>query len=357
MPEVLVVDDDPDYGPLLNRYLSKKGFQVRSVLTADEALALCEHGPKPDLVILDWCLPRGLPGEKALELFKSREDIKRIPLVVVTGADLNEQERRHIRAAGADLFLAKGETSLNLKAAGSLAEKLTGLLLSSSKIVKNILLVEDDEGTAEYLKDCLQRAGYAVTVATRGAAALDYLSKTVKPSVVLLDCTLPDADGLKLCKSIKGVPVIILTSLSENRARLRAQEAGARLFLNKPVSSEDLLGAVAQVLGQVDSEKRQAASSAGALVVNESACTISYGKKTTRLAGRPLRLFLLLAGEHPATVERRRLAERLNPDDRDREVDVLVSLIRRQCRRELDVNPIETIAGVGYRLILPVQLS
>jgi two-component system phosphate regulon response regulator OmpR len=252
---------------------------------------------------------------------------------------------------------------LNPKPTGSLAEKVAGLPPAHSKIlgageaVKNILLVEDDEGTAEYLRDCLQRAGYGVAVAARGAAALISLGETVKPSVVLLDCTLPDADGLKLCKSIKSVPVIILTGLAENRARLRAQEAGARLFLNKPVSSEDLLKAVSQVLEQVDMEKRQAVSSALALVVNESARTILYGKKTTKLAGRPLRLLLLLAGKHPAPVERRRLAERLNPDDRDREVDVLVSLIRRKCRRELGVNPIETVAGIGYRLILPVQLS
>ena len=117
-----------------------------------------------------------------------------------------------------------------------------------------ILVVEDDPMQAMKLEALLQSVGCAVQVATNGREALEMIREE-RPDVVVSDILMPEMDGYEMCKRIrseselKGVGVVLLTSLSEPQDVIRGLEAGADNFLPKPYESTRLLHMVKEVLG------------------------------------------------------------------------------------------------------------
>ena len=124
-----------------------------------------------------------------------------------------------------------------------------------------ILLVEDNPDDEELTTRGFKRANLAnpIDVARDGQEALDYLFGTEEqpakraPAVILLDLKLPRVDGLEVLKRIRAsertqrVPVVILTSSSEDRDLLAAYDLGANSYVRKPVKFEEFATAVAQL--------------------------------------------------------------------------------------------------------------
>lgn len=109
-----------------------------------------------------------------------------------------------------------------------------------------VLVVEDDFATGELLKEVLEQDDYQVTLRTDGVSALKALDDN-KFDLALLDVMLPNLNGFQICERIREdprndlMPVIILTVLSESQHRIRAMQAGATSFLNKPFDRMELL--------------------------------------------------------------------------------------------------------------------
>lgn len=111
---------------------------------------------------------------------------------------------------------------------------------------KRILVVEDDADLRELLRMSFRAAGFAVATAGNG---IDALTKTrsVAPDLVLLDLVLPELDGFAVCESLRrspelaGVPIIVLTGLTSELARLAVLESGANDFVLKPVTPSELV--------------------------------------------------------------------------------------------------------------------
>ncbi|HKJ88533.1 MAG TPA: response regulator [Gammaproteobacteria bacterium] len=99
----------------------------------------------------------------------------------------------------------------------------------------------------------LQRAGYAVEAFPDAEQALEYLNSGPVPDLVITDLNMPGMDGISFIKEARGLsgmrfkPILFLTTESEQAKRDEAKAAGATGWLVKPVSAEDLLGAVKQV--------------------------------------------------------------------------------------------------------------
>ena len=124
-----------------------------------------------------------------------------------------------------------------------------------------VLLVEDNPDDEELTIRGFKRANLAnpIDVARDGQEALDYLFGTEEqpakraPAVVLLDLKLPRVGGLEVLKRIRAdertrrVPVVILTSSSEDRDLLAGYDLGANSYVRKPVKFEELATAVAQL--------------------------------------------------------------------------------------------------------------
>ena len=108
-------------------------------------------------------------------------------------------------------------------------------------------VVEDDEHIGMLLKFMLERAGYAVTLASDGRAAQAHIQSQPAPAVALLDVMLPYLDGLQLVGLLRQqagwetVPVMMLTAKAQDRDVARALAAGANDYIAKPFQPEELL--------------------------------------------------------------------------------------------------------------------
>lgn len=127
--------------------------------------------------------------------------------------------------------------------------------------MNKILVVEDEESIADMLKHCLEAEGHLVILAENGKTALNWI-KEVRVDLAIIDLGLPDMHGLEVCRAIKedpktrSVPTIILTGNSSNVAKIEANlDANADLFLNKPISIDDLNKAVAMVFEKSGKKK------------------------------------------------------------------------------------------------------
>jgi len=117
-------------------------------------------------------------------------------------------------------------------------------------MAERILLVEDDPRLADMLSEYLGQAGYRVTVAPLGAAALAHLAGEEYDAVVL-DLMLPDMDGLDICRELRtqsDTPVLMLTGRGDAIDRIVGLELGADDYLAKPCNPRELLARVRAVL-------------------------------------------------------------------------------------------------------------
>src|SRR5258708_6282644 len=117
-------------------------------------------------------------------------------------------------------------------------------------MVERILLVEDDPRLAEMLSEYLGQAGFRITVAPLGAAALEFLSGAEFDAVVL-DLMLPDMDGLDVCRQVRtrsDTPVLMLTGRGDAVDRIVGLELGADDYLPKPFQPRELLARLRAIL-------------------------------------------------------------------------------------------------------------
>ena len=105
--------------------------------------------------------------------------------------------------------------------------------------MSKILIVEDEEAIAELERDYLELSGYEVVIENNGKSGLD---KALHDSydLLILDLMLPRISGFEVCKMLKTdrntwrIPIVIMSTLTDEESRIRAQEAGADHFIAKP---------------------------------------------------------------------------------------------------------------------------
>jgi putative two-component system response regulator len=117
----------------------------------------------------------------------------------------------------------------------------------------NVLIVDDDPSVARFFERLLASKGYNVHLAHDGDAACTAVS-SINPDVVLLDVMMPGMDGFEVCDRIKRdratrlTPVVLVTSLDNNDARVKGLDCGADDFLTKPVNSNELVARVRSLI-------------------------------------------------------------------------------------------------------------
>lgn len=121
-----------------------------------------------------------------------------------------------------------------------------------------VLLVEDDPALRRYLEIVLQRAGYEVLTAGDGLEAMKFLLSDAV-DVVVTDALMPNLDGYELCRFVRSsehlaqLPIILLSALDPKNSTDEAEQVDA--FLAKPVSPEDLLNRITEVLATKGTKK------------------------------------------------------------------------------------------------------
>lgn len=122
-------------------------------------------------------------------------------------------------------------------------------------MAKRIFLVDDSSTIIMSLSNILKQAGYAVGSASDGEAALEKLKGlSQKPDLIITDINMPKMNGLELIKAAKAlpgyrfVPILVLTTESQQARRDEAKKAGATGWLVKPVQGTELVSVIKQVV-------------------------------------------------------------------------------------------------------------
>src|ERR1700754_430637 len=111
---------------------------------------------------------------------------------------------------------------------------------------RRILIVDDEPQIARVLRTGLATRGYEVRVAADGEAALDTFNDW-HPDLVITDLSMPNMDGLELCRRLRQIsqlPIIVLSVKGEEKAKVEALDAGADDYVTKPFGIEELLARV-----------------------------------------------------------------------------------------------------------------
>ena len=120
--------------------------------------------------------------------------------------------------------------------------------------MKTILIVDDSATILMSLNDILTKAGFKVEQANNGDAALTKLKGGLKPALMITDLNMPKMNGIELIRATRAlpgmrfVPILMLTTESQQAMRDEGKKAGATGWLVKPVAPEQFLGAIEKVL-------------------------------------------------------------------------------------------------------------
>ena len=119
---------------------------------------------------------------------------------------------------------------------------------------KNILIIDDSELVLVMAKDALEDAGYQVWTATNGIEANRYIFSKNRPDLIIMDIMMPMLDGNKKAKILKenemsrDIPILLLSSKSDQELRSLTQEAGADGYILKPFSPIEIVSKVRKCL-------------------------------------------------------------------------------------------------------------
>ncbi|HEX9139038.1 MAG TPA: response regulator transcription factor [Steroidobacteraceae bacterium] len=223
-------------------------------------------------------------------------------------------------------------------------------------MAERILLVEDDPRLAEMLSEYLGQAGFLVTVAAMGAAALEHLSAAQFDSIVL-DLMLPDMDGLDLCRKVRAksdTPVLMLTGRGDAVDRIVGLELGADDYLPKPFQPRELLARLRAILrrrvrGPIAAEQ---SLQFGRLEIDTAARAVRLDGVQCDLTGYQFDLLLALAGKAGRVLSREFLMALVKGEHLeafDRSIDVHMSRIRAAIEDDpKKPRRVITVRGAGY---------
>lgn len=219
--------------------------------------------------------------------------------------------------------------------------------------MSNVLLVEDDHALRDVVARALREEGITVTTASDGQAALT--SADDSTNAVVLDIGLPDADGRDVCLALraKGIqaPVLFLTAKDAVHERLAGFAAGGDDYLTKPFHIAELLARLRVLLRR--SEMTSTSTSSG-LVLDPSLHALSYEGNTVPLSPTEFRLLAALLGRQNEVVRRRELLRAGWPDGaivHENTLDQYVARVRRKLTQVASPDRVETVRGVGYRVV------
>jgi two-component system OmpR family response regulator len=225
--------------------------------------------------------------------------------------------------------------------------------------VNHCLLVEDDAEIRQLVASYLRSYGLAVTAVATAAE----MRRALKPGavdVVLLDLMLPDANGLDLCREVRGssqVPIIMLTAQGDPVSRVIGLELGADDYLGKPFEPRELVARVHAVLRRTGprqtEEGEQAVARFRGWTFHRVKRQLTAPDQTmVALSGAEFRLLSVLVDHAGQVLSRERLLELTRTSEgaaSDRSVDLAVSRLRHKLRDVGQGNDlIRTMRGEGY---------
>ena len=221
-----------------------------------------------------------------------------------------------------------------------------------------VLVIDDEPPIRKLLRMGLSTQGYRVIEAADGQAALDHMRE--KPDLIILDLGLPDMQGLDLLRTMRtrdeGVPIVVLSSRSDESAKVQALDIGADDYVTKPFGMDELLARIRAALRhQLQVQGERPIFRVGDLSVDLVRRIVTIGDKEAKLSPKEYELLRLLVQHAGKVLTHRFLLKELWSDLTDAQY---LRVYVRQLRQKVEADPqrpqyILTETGIGYRLRAP----
>lgn len=221
---------------------------------------------------------------------------------------------------------------------------------------RHILVVDDEPQITRVLRTSLVSQGYDIRVANDGATALDIV-KDWTPDLVITDLSMPEMDGLELCRRLRvksQVPIIVLSVKGEERTKVQALDAGADDYVTKPFGMTELLARVRANLRRFPTQDATAGViDAGDFRVDLDAHAVTMNGREVHLTPKEFELITYFA-RHPGKVITHRALLTAVWGGNSTEQPEYLRVFIGQLRKKIEPDPstpryILTDPWVGYR--------
>lgn len=218
-----------------------------------------------------------------------------------------------------------------------------------------ILILEDDQNIAFHLSALLTEEGFAPMAKGSWAEAEPVLAAG-GIDLVLLDITLPDANGYALCTAIKrrwNLPVIFLTALGDESSIVTGFDLGADDYISKPFRPLELISRIKNVLRRAG--KAPALLRCGPLTVDAVQAKVWRDGTELKLSALEYRLLLIFLSHPGQVLSRSRLLEELWDNGGDFVNDNTLTVYIKRLREKIETDPttpslLKTVRGLGYQM-------
>jgi heavy metal response regulator len=218
-----------------------------------------------------------------------------------------------------------------------------------------ILVIEDEQKVANFIKRGLKEEGYSVDVAYDGEEGY-FLAKDNEYDVIILDIMLPKMDGITLCKKLRAekifTPILMLTAKDSVKDKVVGLDSGANDYLTKPFSFEELLARI-RVLLRKDQTATPTKLKVDDLVLDLLTHKVSRAGREIPLTNKEYALLEYLMRNAGSIVTRTMISEHvwdINFDTFTNVIDVYVNYLRNKIDKGYKKKLIHTIRGRGYMI-------
>jgi DNA-binding response OmpR family regulator len=214
-----------------------------------------------------------------------------------------------------------------------------------------ILIVEDELGIMQFLKQGLEEEGFVISTALDGSAGLE-LAQKGNFDLILLDWMLPKMSGLEVCKAFrisnKTTPILFLTAKDTTQETIQGLQAGANDYIKKPFDFTELLERINIHFRNIKTETRL---QLGEITINVADYSVTNAGVEVALTQREFELLRFLVINKGKVCNRKQIIEEVwdihfNYDTGV--IDVFINAIRKKLKLKVEQDYIKTVRGVGY---------
>ncbi|MDR2917963.1 MAG: response regulator transcription factor [Tannerella sp.] len=215
----------------------------------------------------------------------------------------------------------------------------------------NILIIEDEPGIYNFLKEGLEEEGYVITIASDGIMGIEKYHHS-KPDLILLDWMLPEIYGIDVCKEIREqdreTPILFLTAKDTVRETIEGLRAGANDYIKKPFSFEELLERIKIHFRNIQEDE---ILTLGNISLNKSSYQVFNKGQETSLTQREFALLEFLIRNKGKTCTRDEIIDKvwnINFEYDTGVIDVFMNSLRKKLNLDKESGNIKTVRGIGY---------
>ncbi len=220
------------------------------------------------------------------------------------------------------------------------------------KFKAHILVVDDDDGIRDLVKQYLIENSYLVTTAVSAEDAKKKVD-TIKFDLIILDIMMPGKSGLDFTIENKDklyTPIILLTAKGETEERVHGLEVGADDYLAKPFEPKELVLRIKNILNKTKSKNIKRLIEFGNVKVDLSKCLIIKEKKEYKINNTEKTILEIMINSPGKSFSRDEIGKIINLD-KERSIDVIITRLRKKIEQN-PKNPkyLQTLRGEGYVL-------